>query len=517
MLKRSILLPAGLIASLFIFVLCLLVLLLVPSYRPVSQIWKGYYTILISDSEMYEELLKLQFRPPASFPIVSEDATFVRFSTFDGLSRVRVNEIDSRFDSKDPRVDPYMISLRHFFGADGGWERIFVLTRLPAFHFFLKMYFEFPGYGTKWRIADYNLSSKFISILLSIAFFLVIIHLKHGFKLRLIAVLGYLPWLLSLVSGDNHDLISFFLLYSAWYLVFDEVLDFLKQYLFYGWRDADLSRLKSRSLYLGVAFLLTTILRIPSSNAASESLRNFVPLLADLCLAAPYLLVIFVRRWRSDHLTFSPVPIKSEKRGLPVNKILLIPLCGLLMLSPLLIQVANPGVEGSVPVPHNPGGEQSFTWESLGNIWDDKSEGDLPNISDYVAHMVYQIGLSYGQDYSFPSENHSFTISTFSENGGQSGISKMASTVQKLDDDWLEEILAQPQVGSLERMLLDQGAPLRVVLVPLKFFQPKFAGWKFGILFLFAFFALLAFDLTWAPVLFYSNFRLGQERRQRAA
>lgn len=504
-------------AALLLFVLLTFLLLFVPSYRPLGQVWKGHYTVLLQNDEYFRKFMRL---PPSTFEasaFIADKTTFLDYSTFEGLQKVRVGQIESRFDPQDPRIDPYMTGLSTYFRSEHDWIRVFVPSRLPIFHFFTRLYSNLPDYGQRWRIAGYNVFSNVIAVLLSLVFLGILLCYRKDGRLRIWVGLGYVPWLFSLMTGDFHDLIAYFLLFSAWYLVLDDSLDALKQSLFFGWKEPNLGRLRSRYLYMGCAFLVTLLLRAPFSRFDVELLRGFAPLLADFCLAGPFMLVLFYRRWRSGHLVFAPLPIARRYPHVPVRKALVVPIAALLVLSPLLARMARPQASGSVPVPKKLESASQFDWKALDALWNEKAQGDLPNIADYVTHMVYQIGFPYGQAYDLPGENHSFTVSSFREDAANKKISKAISTVALLDAAWLDELLAGPETGTLERMMLDQGTPVRVVLVPLKFFHPVFAWWKFSFLALLVFFVLFTFDFPWTPVLIYSSFRQVYERRWRAA
>jgi hypothetical protein len=354
-------------------------------------------------------------------------------------------------------------------------------------------------------------------VLLSLGLLAVLLYYRKDDRLKLWVALGYLPWLFSLISGDFIDLIAFYLIYPAWYLVLDDSLDALEQYLFYGWKEAGLGRLKGRYAYLGVALLAAFLLRSPFDRAGMELLRSVSPLLAGFALAGPYMLVPFYRSWRSGHHVFTPLAIAERYPAVPIRKVLAVPAVVLLLLSPLFGRLSRPFASGSVPVPREIDGALRFDWPSLGMLWNERGSDDLPNIADYVAHMVYQTGFSFGQQYGLPGDDHGLTLSAYSVDKINGRISRDTKTIARLDSAWLDALLSRPKAGSLERMFLDQGTPVRVVTIPLEFFHPGFAWWKFYFLALFAVFIMFTFDFHWRPVLIYFGLRQALERIRRAA
>ena len=126
------------VAALLLFVLLTFLLLFVPSYRPLGQVWKGHYTVLLQNDEYFRKFMRL---PPSTFEasaFIADKTTFLDYSTFEGLQKVRVGQIESRFDPQDPRIDPYMTGLDTYFRSEHDWIRVFVPSRLPIFHFFTK-------------------------------------------------------------------------------------------------------------------------------------------------------------------------------------------------------------------------------------------------------------------------------------------------------------------------------------------------------------------------------------------
>ena len=510
MIKNTLYLPALVAVSLFFYLLFSIIILTMPPYRAVGQIWNGYYTILVREGTVYERFLKLTWeqilrRSVPDQGLVAEETQQVSFTNFESLENVGLKDLQNRFDPQDPRLDSYMKGLEDFFRGDDGWRRIYVPSRTPVFQFFLMLSGRFPGHGKNWRVVDFNIYGKLVSILLSLIFFMAILYLKRDFKLKGVVALGFVPWIFCIISGDFHDLLSFYLLFSAWYLVLEESLDYLTHWIFFNWRDPDVRRLQGKYVFFGVVFLLTLLIRIPGSRGFVEVLRNLLPLIADFCLMAALLLRALYRARSSGHMVFTPVPIIHQPDGEGMSKIALSVLWVPLVLTPFLLQLGNPGSHVFVPVPRYETGSASLSWDSLRALWTVRSEDDLPDLAGYVAHMAYQEGLSFGAVYAFPERNGDITVSTYSRQAGRAGVVKGSEVVKRYDDAWLGRILKGPPVGSLERMLIDQKKAARVVLLPAGSTLPGYSIWKCGILALFGFFIFFSFDFMWKPVLIYSD------------
>ena len=511
---------------LLFFVLFTFLPLLVPSYRAKGQLWNGYYTILIKRGTAYRDFLaqggwnRILKDSDAAGRVISETTQTVEFSSFEGLDVVRVDHLEGRFDPLDPRLDPYMKRLIHFFKDGGEWMRFYVPSRTPAFRFFIRLLLAFPGYGRNWRLVDFDIYGKALSLLLSLAFLIILYFTKRQFQYRWVLLLGYVPWFFTLVSGDFYDLISFYLLFSAWYLVIEDSLDMVREYVFFGWLRPDRERLQYRYVFLGGAFLLTTVLRMLSGQPGKELVRNLSPLIATFMLTGAYILSVQIHYFTHEHLIFSPIRIIGGSRG-NLREGCIVGMCLLVVVTPFLLLIGGPTSKLSVPVPTTLAGSSSFSWRALELLWQSKSRNPeparLPDIAEYVVHMAFQEGLPYGgpygkpygkpygEAYSFPTRGHTLTVSNFQEDRQNHRIMKTSQVVVTYDEDWLAKTLDHPELGSVERMLLDQSKPLRIVLQSVGSVLPGFSFWKSSVLLLFVLFVLFSFDFICIPVLIYSG------------
>jgi hypothetical protein len=500
----------------FLFLLFTLLPVFIPSYRSKGQLWNGYYTVLVRRGEAYDSFLarggwrRILRDPEADERIVSESTQTVSFSSFDGIDRLRIDHLRERFDPQDPRLDPYMKNLIHFFGDGGDWMRFFVPSRIPVFRFFLRLLTAFPGYGRNWRLIDFNIYGRLLSLILSAVFLLLLSYTRKRFRYRWILLLGYVPWFFALVSGDFYDLLSYYLLFSGWYLVLEESLDILREYVFFDWLNPDRVHLRHRYIYLVGILLLTTVVRMLSGQPGTEFLRSVSPLVATFMLAGAFVLNIQYHLHTHDHMVFSPVQILRRQNS-SIRDGCVIALSVLILGTPILLLIGGPSSKIRVPVPKSKVGLDSFSWSALEVLWqseDEKrnpEEKRLPDIAQYVVHTAYQEGLPYGEEYSFPTKDQSLTVSHFEEDRQNHRITKTSQVVTTYDDAWLEEVLSFPVLGSVERMFLDQGAPARIVLQTAGSVLPGFSLWKCSILLLFTVFVLFSFDFMWRPVLIYSS------------
>ena len=87
-----------------------------------------------------------------------------------------LEDLDSRFDERDPRLDPYMKELKNYFFGEDSWNYIFIPSDKPIQYIFINLFFSLPDYGSKWIISDFNISREILSILFTAVFFILILY-----------------------------------------------------------------------------------------------------------------------------------------------------------------------------------------------------------------------------------------------------------------------------------------------------------------------------------------------------
>ncbi len=484
---------------------------IIPAYRADGQIWRGYYTVLVkSDSNYRDKLAKAGWKV-----IVSDTTETTLISSFDGLKETGIKDLASGFDPQDPRLDPHVLALDRYFEGGDGWKRVFVPSGLAEVTFFLKLLREYPGFGREWKLADMNILGKVMMTLLSVIFLMWF--LCFGKSHWLWTIIAYLPWLLRIITGDFHDLVSFILLFSAWFLIFKDGREYLAQYLLFGWKDPSMRKLQEKLLYIGAAVLFSSIIRIPMDNPFRELAAHFFPLLADICLLVIYGLWRVFRCYQlNHHPVFEPVLITKRRRRDEKGKLFVWLLIFPIIAAPFLSQIRAAPSGLLIPAPSGLNGSSVFNRKTLEALWQETGNDELPNIATYVAHIFYQEGLVYGQTYAFPEQDRVLMMSVFTEDAFENRIIKSSRQVFKYDEPWLQEVLAVPAEGSIPRMLLDQRKPVSVKLDPWKSLHKQFVWWKGLILILFSGFILFFFDFFYVPVISYHR-KFQVDRRNRKA
>ncbi len=90
----------------------------------------------------------------------------------------------------------------------------------------------------------------------------------------------------------------------------------------------------------------------------------------------------------------------------------------------------------------------------------------LPDIVDFVTHSAYQQTLMFGRAYALPTLDERVTVTEYAVNPSTDAIVSRPRTVKSFDSAWLDSTTRNPAVSSVERMLLEQGRPVRVEGAP---------------------------------------------------
>jgi hypothetical protein len=189
-----------------------------------------------------------------------------------------------------------------------------------------------------------------------------------------------------------------------------------------------------------------------------------------------------VRRRRAlgrDHQLFAPVRIvprgaTSEGRRLE-RVLLLLPVLAILGVALTLLPA---GRDIEVPAPAKQPAEGTASLSRAGEensgdpelrrlerLWSDTRGAELPNLSDFLAHVAYQEGFAYGAEYDFPRAQEPLTLLEIREEDGR--LVEATRVAAKYNDDWVNDALTSVPPGSIERVLVQQPNSTGVVRTPL--------------------------------------------------
>lgn len=436
-----------LIALVVLCLACALVILAPSCWFSASfvQLWRGYYTVLVS-GDVSASAIQDRLRRAGLSAITAENS-LVRFDDFSSEASVPVGELASRFDSLDPRYDPYMRAVGAYFHT-GLWNIFYVRISGPPPVAVAAL--SRALYGVKWKSADLNRGVSFFCLtLLAFMALAVLFRTRRPRAATLALLAGLLPWLPAALNGSFAGTLAGSLLYLGWSSVLDLGYPLLRYYLDY--------RVVERGRLIPIGGILLSMLFAASVLSAVDP-----RLLESVIRGSAFLVSIGLglavyelwRRERRQHRLFFPLRILTgarTRRLLPTGSLGAAWIALLLLASPAIAFVNwSAGVDIPTPVVY-PGVARN-SWDSLGRIWQSGSDRGLPNLADYVAHRAYQAGLSFGESYSFPMPGERVYERHYSREGNR--VVNRLVVVKVYSRAWFRRILTG--AGGVVRLIEDQ-------------------------------------------------------------
>jgi hypothetical protein len=141
----------------------------------------------------------------------------------------------------------------------------------------------------------------------------------------------------------------------------------------------------------------------------------------------------------------------------------------LLVVSPILLALVALARAPFVPLPLRLSGIRDFSWSALREMDARRPANDgerLPDIVDFVTHSAYQQTLTFGRAHALPTRDERVTVTEYVVNPSTHAIVSRPRTVKSFDSAWLDSLTRSPAGSSVERLLLEQGRPVRVEGAP---------------------------------------------------
>jgi hypothetical protein len=463
-----------------------------PGYRD-QQVWKGYYTLLVEKKTSIPEV-EDQLKQQGFDTVIHLQNTRVDLFTYNSTESITLDALHNRLDPLDPRFDTYMKSLFQYFrtSGDGQDYNIFYVRddRYPLV-FYTAVWRALHGLPSSWHIADVSLVHQLV---LGLLFLIFVLLLLRFFRMhRVFFFITSIPWLLVVMEGDITVFIVACLLYSSVAMFLNDLFVLFKYYLNH--HIIDLSRAK---LYKnGTVLILALVVAFTMVSGLHGAF--LLVLVSSVSAGVVFVGYLVWKKRRQEHRLFFRVAIGPEKlvivwkstewtRLLPLFSIITAALCiGVLLPATSVADIAVPEPVHAV---------DDFTWESLQHVAL-LGEGELPDLSDYIAHSAFQSAYLYNPKYRFPSRNEIILLSNYSQD--EQKIEKKEQVVKSFTNSWYNDILAEGSKQGITRLLLEQGRPVSVTKEIFRFFhvtRRELVRYVLACLVVFAPLVLLSYHLT---------------------
>lgn len=449
----------------------ILLLAWLPSARGIApkttRLWKGYYTLLVRTDRVGEERVRRALKSIAP-GVVSSETAMVSFSDLETTTACSLSELPGRLDAGDPRFDGYLRDLGGYFtGSAKGAEMQVAYIPAPrtsvATFRKLSRLLGAPSRG-RWRLAEYDPVEKVLVLLAAIAFGLLASvpasASRHRGKEGLpgLALCCMACWLPFLASGGIAELAFTLALFPPWLS--------LARALGASSPAARRARGSASVTYGGFAAAALAGLLLVAGF-------SWFRLLGALCSLACSVLILFLPRsvsrlWKTWNRTRAfPSAMLVRLSRVPLRRGPAVAL--LLVASPVLLALVALARAPFAPLPSRLPGIRDFSWSALREMDARRSANDgerLPDIVDFVTHSAYQQTLTFGRASALPTRDERVTVMEYAVNPSTDAIVSRPRTVKSFDSAWLDSLTRSPAVSSIERLLLEQGKPVRVEGAP---------------------------------------------------
>ncbi|MCA1754767.1 MAG: hypothetical protein LC641_08765 [Spirochaeta sp.] len=434
-----------------------------------DSIWPGHATFLVPVSHDLSKIDSALSLAGIDSYIGAATARF-KYNDFGPLSTVKLSDLESRFDRRDPRLDPYMQSVTNYFHAESEGQAYHVIY-VPGDAAILMNRVEpiMREQGVQFLSADTGTPDSG-----GVPFLVMCAVLGSAFVSRRRApfvLAAGLPLIVAtLRTEDPFSAVAGLLFYLTWVMSFPGIMQAWGAGLGSGLLSAPDTRHGARFrhlvVYMGTAAVVAFVVVLRYSP---QALLSLVLSVVAVATAAGAELAVEQRRVAvREHGSFEPIailPRRLRPRTLP-RELYLAPLGALLVvLVVLLVPAANSESTLSIPLLPQP----LSTTDGYETVSIKRDEKQLPTIEDYLAHRAFQEAFMYGWDFRLPDIGEVVRIPEFERNNGR--IERKDRVVFSFDEDWIAgELDAIGENGTIgiESMLQAAGSPNGVEYRPVR-------------------------------------------------
>jgi hypothetical protein len=343
--------------------------------------WGNFYTIITSDAQSIENYLTDEKMDD----FLSLNRSVIRYNDISSMKEVPLKDLSGRFDTQDPRFDPYMKNAAELFSAQSDGKEYELLyfesTSLSVMTLYATLLKEFSSQEIFWTISGFEPLTLFLPLLLFCLYIaLYSMTVKGNWKMSA-GLCGWIPFvfLLGFSALPAVILFSFLINRKKSPLIISSAL-VLTLLFFYN--------TGAFSFLNGFAFINGLMINLYvyfSVEKAAASKRRKIP---RISLRKP------------EHELFSPVPIMipgtRQNSAVEISHLQL-PLALIFVMVVLVITLMEPEKETwMLPLPVA-GEEADWTLEDIA-----QTGADLLSPAAYLTHVAFQEGFLYGTKWEYP-------------------------------------------------------------------------------------------------------------------
>ncbi len=423
-----------------------------------SKMWKGYYTLLLeADAPMLQILDDLQ--ELGKWEVVSEYNSQVQVFNHKEATFIPISDLEEFYVKGDPLYDPFLKKLTSLFSAESDSEYyhiVYIRSDLNPSTFSGKIGKIMDKYSYNWFLPELKKENQTISLTIFILSMVLVLLWKK--KLWPVLIPGIPPWF-QFVSGSGFPgvLVSIIFLFGL-ILLGSQLYKSFRHYLNLGNFDPVDRKKLTVSIFIMVLSLVYLIL---NNRTFPQIAAYIMALLAHLCSVSFYVIILDYKRRLQQHRTFFPVRIRLKSRNVNRSDLVIFSAFILIIvISPLIIQRNRFVSDIKLPVPVEIEGISDFSQVSIQILNKHSGQSELPDLSDYISHMMYLETYPFGFQYEFPEPDQVFSVPLFMMQEGR--MIKKNVHINMFTDIWYESIISSGSNTEIIRLLLSQDSPTLV-------------------------------------------------------
>ena len=432
--------------TIFYFTLLLAILF---SYLAVSNVksiniksWKEYHILLVEKSMDSDDSIFIKLQKSNFFDeIISEYNSEVAYSNYNSLSYITVDKIEKRFKHQDPRYDNYLSKISGYFKAhlDNKPYSVYYLKTEADYDQVYAIINSILGYEYNWIIPKYeNYQTNTILLIIYISILLLFIY--NNKKDWFLYLIHALPWAFIIYqNGKSYFFTALFMLFTLMLFLLIEK-EAVKEYI--NTKSITFKKYLDKKIILITAItIFSFIFPVLISRGGPDYFITPISIfLFEIFFISSKFIFSYNKVKGYSHKIFYAVGIKKERIMTPlsIKSLALIYLLSLITIPFYFINSENKNIKYPVPVVMHKYPEQGLTLEYLVSISTGNEVNNyLPDYSEYIKHLAYQIRLPYKTDYSIPFDKEEITISNYYLEKNSYKIEKV--TVNQFTDIWLRD------------------------------------------------------------------------------
>jgi hypothetical protein len=419
--------------------------------------WNGHYTLLVSSTVSPARVVDA-LGAQGIENVLSEASATVEIQAYDGMDRVRVNQLGERLDELDPRYDPYLRRLRSLFHVTDG-SNAYGVYYLPtergvvATHRAARA--ALAGVTDQWTMLEWHVGRSVAFLLLFLAAAVYVgVTIR---RVRLFTAFAVPAWACLVVAGGPMALLLAVGTLFAFALWLSGALERLHYTGFYQYSDDYAAGRRLAAVYLATWVVVGVTL---FAVERPQQLWILLAVIAETALVGLGAhLWTHLRTNGADHRLFIPVPIRpagaqADRRVAGRASVVL---AGVSVVAVLLGVFG--GIRGAPAIPQPiDSGNAGVSFTSLQDVW--SQGGRVPTLADYVAHRAFHEGMMYGREYGLPHVAEELTLSSYDRVDGT--LTRSDRVVLSFDNEWLAGVVNGIDATNVAALFVKHGGPAGV-------------------------------------------------------